>query len=509
MTSKKKILILGASGYVGGRLTPLLLEKGYRVRAGARSLEKLSCRSYSNHPDFEPVQVNVLDMDSLEKACHGCVAVYYLVHSMGAGPAGKGDFASLDRTAARNMIQAAEKVGLEQIIYLGGLGELDKDLSHHLQSRLEVGEILMSGRVPVTFLKAAMILGSGSASFEVMRYLVERLPVMITPKWVHTRCQPISISNVLGYLAGCLENPETQDQTFEIGGPDILTYAQLFRIYSQEAGLPARLVLPVPFLTPKLSSYWIHLVTPVPASIARPLAEGLKNEVICKENRIRKIIPQELLDCRQAIKKALDRLEQEQVETCWTDAGEVDVPEWAACSDTAYAGGDIYEISFEVTLDKPLEKIWPSIEGIGGRKGWYYANFLWKIRGILDRAMGGSGYRQGRRTGNELRYGDTIDFWRVIRVKKFEQLRLLAEMKVPGQAILELDLYPGPKGGCILVQKARFYPKGLWGLVYWKLLTPVHNLLFKGMLRKLAENTGAKIINGPERSQTGKEQCRL
>ncbi|WP_045216688.1 SDR family oxidoreductase [Desulfonatronovibrio magnus] len=506
--SKKTVLVLGASGYVGGRLVPMLLEQGYRVRAGARKPDKLTCRHYAVHPDFEPVAVDVLDQKSLSSACKDCIAVYYLVHSMGPSPKGQGDFASKDRIAARNMVKAASQSSLRQIIYLGGLGDQGKDLSHHLKSRLEVGEILQSGPVPVTFLKAAMILGAGSASFEVMRYLVERLPVMITPKWVHTKSQPIAITNVLGYLSGCLDHPDTFGQTFEIGGPDVLSYSELFNIYCEEAGLPPRLIVPVPVLSPKLSSYWIHLVTPVPSSIAVPLAEGLRNTVVCHENRIQKIIPQTLLSCREAISRALANVEKEEVDTCWTDAGEVNIPEWVACSDSKYSGGTIYEISFQVKLAAPPEKVWPGIESIGGKKGWYFADFLWRIRGMADKVLGGSGYRAGRRVQNELRYGDTVDFWRVIKVKKFEQLRLLAEMKVPGQAILEFELFPDGQN-CLLVQRARFYPKGLLGLAYWNSLTPAHNWLFKGMLEKIALSSGIKIISGPEPAQDSSTTCRL
>lgn len=507
--NQKTILVLGASGYIGGRLVPLLLEQGYTVRAGARSPDKLLCREYAGHPGFEPFTVNVLDQESLDQACLGCHAAFYLVHSMGPGTGGKDDFSSRDRAAARNMVQAAEKAGLKQVIYLGGLGDEGEELSHHLQSRLEVGRILEQGSVPVTFLKAAMIIGSGSASFEVMRYLVERLPVMITPSWVHTRSQPIAVSNVLGYLAGCLDNPRTVGRTFEIGGPDVLTYAQLFRIFSEEAGLPQRLIIPVPFFTPRLSSYWIHLITPVPSSLARPLAEGLKNTVICRDNSIREIIPLKLLSCPEAIRLALARVEQEQVDSCWTDAGEVKAPEWATCSDTSYAGGKIYEIAYEVHLSLPPEKIWPAIESIGGKKGWYYADFLWRIRGLGDKLIGGSGYREGRRVQHQLRYGDTVDFWRVIRVQKFEQLRLLAEMKVPGQALLEFDLFPGENSRTILVQRARFYPRGLWGIIYWQALAPVHIWLFKGMLNKIAKSSKAKILEGPVKVKDRKNRCRL
>lgn len=493
----RKVLVLGASGYVGGRLVPLLLEKGYKVRGAARNTDKLSCREYADHPGFESFKADVLDQDSLDEACSGCMAAFYLVHSMGPGKDKKNDFESRDRQAAQNMVLASEKAGLKQIIYLGGLGDQSKDLSYHLKSRLEVGQILQKGKVPVTFLKAAMILGSGSASFEVMRYLVERLPVMITPMWVHTQCQPIAITNVLGYLVGSLDHPGAVGRSFDIGGPDIMGYAELFQVYAQEAGLAPRLIIPVPLLSPRLSSYWIHLITPVPSSIAAPLAEGLKNTVVCRENSIRNIIPQELISCREAIRRALNHTGRDMEETCWRDAGEVSIPEWISCSDSKYAGGDIYEIAYAVELGAPPEKIWPFIEGIGGKNGWYYANFLWRLRGIADKALGGSGYREGRRSQEKLRYGDAVDFWRVIRIRKNEHLSLLAEMKLPGQAVLEFDLHPRGSSESILVQRTRFYPRGLLGIAYWKSLVPFHNQLFKGMLNGLTRRTGTRILRGP------------
>lgn len=335
----KPVLVTVATGYVGGRLVPRLLEKGYRVRALGRSLSKLQAHPWGRHPQLELAQGDVLDLASLSQAAAGCQAAFYLVHSMIASPQ---DFSQKDRQAAQNMVQAAAAAGLEHIIYLGGLGEsADPHLSHHLRSRLEVAQILQSGPVPGTFLRAAMILGSGSASFEILRYLVDRLPVMLTPRWVYNPVQPIGIRNVLIYLIGCLEHEETRGQTFDIGGPEVVTYRQLFDIYAEEAGLPKRLIIPVPVLTPRLSSYWIHLVTPVPAAIARPLAEGLRNPVVCKDHRIRDIIPQELLDCRQTIRLALQRIKQQQVETCWMDAGAAAPPEWTSCGDVDYAGGTI------------------------------------------------------------------------------------------------------------------------------------------------------------------------
>ena len=493
----KPALVTGATGYVGGRLVPRLLNAGYRVRALGRSLSKLRSRPWGNHPLLELAQGDVMDGASLVQAAQGCWAAFYLVHSMTAVAR---DFAAADRQAARNMAQAAAALGLDRIIYLGGLGGADDpNLSEHLRSRHEVAHILQSGAVPTTFLRAAMILGSGGAAFEILRYLVDRLPVMIAPRWVHTPVQPIAITNVLTYLMGCLEHDETRGQTFDIGGPEVVTYRQLMDIYAEEAHLHRRLVIPVPVLTPRLSSYWIHLVTPVPASLARPLAEGLANPVVCLDNRIREIIPQELLDCRQTIRLALQRVEQQRVETCWSDAGPLTPPEWAACGDAAYTGGTILSLGYRVVLQATPAEVWQPLTRIGGATGWYYGDFLWAIRGWTDRLLGGSGLRRGRRHPTELHTGDALDFFRVLEIEPGRRLLLLAEMKMPGEATLEFRLATLADGATELTQTARFLPRGLSGIAYWYLLDPFHQIIYQGMLRAIAAVTGKPITAGPER----------
>ncbi len=492
----KLIFVAGATGYIGARLVPRLLDAGYRVRALARVPEKLKNRPWAQHPKLEIVKGDVLDGASLQKALRQCHAAYYLVHSMNPDVS---DFASTDRQAAQNMADAAAAENLQQIVYLGGLGDEQGQLSHHLQSRTEVGTILRQGSVPVTILRAAMIIGSGSASFEILRYLVDRLPVMITPRWVDTPCQPIGVRNVLHYLIGCLEEGETIGETFDIGQADVTNYRQLMEVYAEEAGLPRRWIIPVPVLTPRLSSYWIHLVTPVPATIARPLAEGLSNPVICHENRIVDLLPQELFDARKAIRLALDRLRQHQVETSWIDSGEVHPAEWSIPGDPGWAGGSLCVDSRRVVLDAKPEEIWPAVSSIGGDVGYYYADWLWQIRGFLDRLCGGVGLSRGRRSQTELYPGDAIDFWRVISVKTAEALVLSAEMKLPGDAVLSFQLKQKEDGRTELQQVASFLPRGLLGLLYWYAVLPFHYYVFNGMLRGIARASGKSILRGPEK----------
>lgn len=493
---REPVLVLGATGYIGGRLVPRLLEAGHRVRALARAPAKLGGRPWSGHPNLEIVRGDLLDRAALLAAARGCWAAYYLVHSMNPKVT---DFADADRQAADNMAEVAGEAGLERLIYLGGLGEEAAGMSRHLQSRAEVARILGGGPVPVTVLRAAMIIGSGSASFEILRYLVDRLPAMVTPRWVATPCQPIGVRNVLHYLTGCLEVPETAGGTFDIGQEEIVTYRRLMEIYAEEAGLPRRFILPVPFLTPRLSSYWIHLVTPVPAALARPLAEGLSSPVVCRDFRIRDLIPQQLLDCRRAIRLALDRMRQREVETAWSDSGPVPPAEWAMTGDPGWAGGTVYDDSRRLICEGDPEEIWPALAAIGGRTGWYYADWLWRLRGLLDRLAGGVGLSRGRRCPLEVRPGDALDFWRVVGAERPSLLLLAAEMKLPGEAVLAFRLRPLEGGRTELQQIARYLPRGLLGLLYWYAVYPFHHLVFTGMLRGIAAAAGKGIVIGPER----------
>ncbi len=496
---KKLVLVTGATGYVGARLIPLLLEAGYLVRAAGRSLAKLKARPFAGQEGVELCSLNVLERTDLKAALKDVYAVYYLVHSMNSKSR---DFAEADRLAAKNMAAEAEEAGVRRIIYLGGLGEDSPELSKHLRSRAETGEILKSGKVPVTILRAGMILGSGSTSFEILRYLVERLPFMITPRWVKTPSQPIAIRNVLNYLVGCLGIEATTGETYDIGGPEVITYMELMQTYARRAGLPRRVILPVPVFTPRISSYWIHFVTPVPAYIARPLAEGLRNPVVCKNNEILKLIPQDLLDADTAIGIALERMRSQTVESSWTDAGSMPADEWLAPGDPGWAGGTYYEDSRIITVSDTTKEVWQRLVRLGGKTGWYYGNWLWKLRGFMDRMLGGVGLNRGRRNENELGVGDALDFWRVVEVEEEKHLLLLAEMKLPGEAILEFQICP--QGTHTQVRQiARFVPHGLLGLLYWWAVTPLHEFVFSGMLKGVAAKSPATIVEGPHK-QPGK-----
>ena len=487
----KPILVIGATGYVGSRLVTLLLNEGFRVRAAGRSLDKLKNRAWAQHANVELQELDLKDLHSTRKAMQGCFAVYSLMHSM--HPQNK-DFAAADRLAAHNAVKVGKEEGIEQLIYLGGLGETSTHLSKHLRSRAEVAEILKKAEFPVTVFRAAMIIGSGSASFEILRYLTDRLPVMITPRWVSTDSQPIAIRNVLNYLLGALRNEKTYSETFDIGGPEVLTYRRLMDIYAREAGLSVPLIIPVPVFTPRLSSYWINFVTPVPSYIARPLAEGLRNPAVCTEEQIKTIIPQELLTCTQAIKIAIDRIQHHKVESHWTDAGKMPPVEWFNSNDPQWAGGTVYSDVRKIEIAGNAADAWNAVVRIGGVTGWYYGNWLWKIRGHVDFLFGGIGLRKGRRHPAELRTGDAVDFWRVKSVECEKRLLLVAEMRVPGEAGLEFQITEIEPGRTEIKQIARFLPSGLLGLLYWYGISPLHEFVFSGMLNGVADACKRRVI---------------
>ena len=469
------IAVTGATGYVGGRLAPRLLKNGYKIRCLVRNVRKIEGRSWSNHPNLQFEQSDLLDIEALTKSLTGCKVAYYLVHSMiTAGD----DYDRVDQNLAKNFSIAAERAGVEQIIYLGGLGELGDNLSEHLTSRRKVEESLSSGNVPVTVLRAAMIIGSGSASFEILRYLVERLPVMVTPRWVRTECQPISIVDVLYYLEACLRTPDTAGQKIDIGGSEIITYRELMKIVAEELKLPKRLVFPVPVLTPRLSSYWIHMVTPVGASIARPLAEGLANTVICRNNLAEKLFPHEALSPREAIRSAFKHETTNEVATSWLDAGPIP-------GDPDWSGGHVYIDERTRTVNAHPDDLYEAVKIIGGGHGYYAADWLWKIRGLMDQVSGGPGLRRGRRDNREIGCGDALDFWRVMDAEPGKRLRLYAEMKLPGVATLEFEISRDSSSSdtSVLTQTARFRPKGLAGILYWYAVKPLHGIVFNGMLR--------------------------
>jgi uncharacterized protein YbjT (DUF2867 family) len=410
----------------------------------------------------------------------GVDAAYYLIHSM----SGSADFHERDLTAARSFGEAARVAGVQQIVYLGGLGDPDADLSQHLRSRQKTGEALREAGVPVTEFRAAIIVGSGSVSFEMIRYLTERIPVMICPRWVYTRVQPISIRNVLEYLVAALETPESKGEIVEIGGLEVLTYGDMMMSYADVRGLH-RVLLPVPVLTPRLSSHWVHWMTPIPADIARPLIQGLRNEVIVRDDKARRLFPNiQPMDYRSSVRLALANLEASQVETAWSDALVTSQGDASPVVLTTQDGMIIEQRQRLVQATPGV--VYRAFTGLGGERGWLYANWAWRLRGLMDRLIGGVGLRRGRRHPDDVRVGDALDFWRVESVEPSRLLRLRAEMKVPGDAWLQFEARPQSEVETLLVQTAFFAPKGLSGFLYWYVLYPIHGLIFSGMIRNLA-----------------------
>ncbi|MFD5519743.1 SDR family oxidoreductase [Streptomyces sp. NPDC127066] len=481
-----RCLVTGATGYIGGRLVPELLAEGYRVRCLARTPAKL--RDYPWAGEAEVVRGDVTDAGSVADALRGCEVAYYLVHALGTGH----DFEDTDRRAARIFGEQARAAGVRRIVYLGGLtpaGVPAGELSPHLRSRAEVGRILLGSGVPTTVLRAAVIIGSGSASFEMLRYLTERLPVMVTPSWVHTRIQPMGVRDVLRTLVGSAGMPAEVNRAFDIGGPDVLTYLEMMRRYAAVAGLPRRLIFPVPVLTPRLSSHWVGLVTPVPASIARPLTESLRHEVVCREHDIVRYVPDppgRPIGFDAAVALALQRVRDAQVTTRWSSASYPGTASDPLPTDPDWAGGSLYTDERELAVDASVENLWRVIEGIGGDNGWYSFPLAWAVRGWMDRLVGGVGLRRGRRDANRLRVGDSLDFWRVEEIEPGRLLRLRAEMRLPGPAWLEMYADVTADGRARYRQRALFHPHGLLGHLYWWSVSPFHAVVFGGMARNIA-----------------------
>ena len=478
MPDTKLILVTGATGYVGGRLVPRLLVEGYRVRCLVRDPTRLQGRSWINQ--VELVQGDVLNPASLSAAMHDVQVVYYLIHSLGSGS----DFSDRDLVAARNCAHAAHEAGVKRIVYLGGLGDPKADLSPHLRSRQQTGDALREAGIPVTEFRAAVIVGSGSLSFEMIRYLTERLPVMICPKWVFTRIQPIAIRNVLDYLVSALRCPESTGRILEIGGSDVLTYADMMTGYAQARGLKRRLIA-VPVLTPRLSSYWVHLVTPIPANIAQPLIKGLGNEVIVRDSTVLQLFPNvHPINYKTAVRLALEKMNTHGVETAWSDA--LTSSQGHKSPVTLISTEGLIIERRQMTVSASTESVYQSFARLGGARGWLYMDWAWQLRGMVDRLCGGVGMRRGRRDPEELRVGDTLDFWRVEMVVPGRLIRLRAEMRVPGRAWLEFEARSVPGDQALLLQTAFFEPKGVPGLLYWYALYPVHSLIFSGLIRKIA-----------------------
>ena len=487
----RKVLVTGATGYVGGRLVRALLEKGFEVRVLVRDPKKVDQHSWSS--DVEVCVGDAHDYEANLKALQGVHTAFYLLHSINSSI--KFDLAEKEMASAFG--KAAKAAGISQIVYLGGIAN-DEKKSRHLQSRTDTGKELAEYGVPVLELRAGIIIGSGSASFEMLRHLTHRLPIMTTPKWVKNRTQPIAIRDVLYYLTNCAAMDNSISGIYDIGGPEVLTYEEMMQKFAIISGLRRRIIIKVPVLTPSLSSLWIGFVTPVPTTLARPLVESLISEVVVdKSKSISKLIPNPdtgLLDVNQAINYALEKISHNEIETRWSDATAPTAPWQKAQGDPDWAGATEFKDVRIRTTNATREAVWNCIERIGGENGWYGSDWLWYLRGLIDRVFGGVGLRRGRRDPFKLGVGDSLDFWRVDRYEEGRLLKLYAEMILPGKAWLEF-LIEDDGGQVKVTQTATFQPHGLGGQLYWRVIAPFHVLLFPQMLKNICKTAESNKIN--------------
>ncbi len=486
MNSHDRItLVTGATGYVGGRLLRRLVEGSYPVRALVRTPRNLTIPA---HGKVDVVQGDVFQPETLVDALNGVDTAFYLIHSMGESD----EFPEKDRQAAKNFAEAARKAGISKIVYLGGMGDGNAGLSKHLRSRQEVGAVLAAAGVPVLEFRASIIIGSGSLSFEIVRALTERLPFMVAPKWVRTATQPIAIEDVLAYLVAALDKPVEGHQIYEIGGADVVGYGDIIREYARQRGL-RRYLIPVPMLSPNVSSWWLLLVTPASALIGRKLIDGLRVPTRVRDDRALHEFSIRPMSMRRAMERALVFEDRHFAETRWTDA-------LSAARQTSYGGeqfGSRILDSQEIRVNASVEHAFAPIRQIGGNSGWYYGNFLWKIRGLIDEIIGGVGLRRGRKSPEHMAVGEILDWWRVEEYEPNRRLRLFAEMIVPGRAWLEFEVREDAAGAAIR-QTALFEPKGIFGLAYWYGLYPIHKLMFRGMLREIAKRAETFQSNAQE-----------
>ena len=484
-----RVLVTGATGYIGGRLVRELLSHGYRVRVLVRDAHRL--QDYPWRESVEIFEGDATKLGVLDSALKDIDLAYYLLHALMVSD----DFEKVEEQLARDFGTAAKKNKVKRIVYLGGITTGDEKLSPHMSARAITGEILRASGVPTIELRAGVVIGSGSASFEMLRHLTERLPIMVTPKWLKNRIQPIAIRDVLRYLVGSATIDEKINRDFDIGGPEVFTYMEMMQIYASVAGLRKRIIIPLPVLTPKLASGWIGLVTPVPVTLAKRLVASLKHEVVARNDEIRKYVPDApggLTDFRKAVSLALTRVRDLEVETRWSSAQTPGTHSEPLPTDPSWAGGSLYTDERRYASSDSIEQVWERVEAIGGNNGYSTATWAWELRGLMDRLVGGVGLRRGRRDPLKLREGESLDFWRVETIDRPRLLRLRAEMKLPGLAWLEFRVEQRADGKTLLVQRALYHPRGLFGHLYWWAVFPMHGIVFPSMAKKLAGPSATK-----------------